>query len=172
MLKKSTTPVVKCFSAIPVHVQGSAVLIQGACGSQSRQSAKLFSGRRNWDSPNPSLASDLPFLLVHRTSCSPAIQSVICDRISCSCYPRRRVLLLSCYAGVCLPTVRWVLIKGLRRDVVYLGWPIAPSYMSPNAGWGLRGLSQWVQLYTGAQINFGDLTTYLSYIESDDPVVK
>ncbi len=25
---------------------------------------------------------------------------------------------------------------GLQRDVVYLGWPIAPSYMSPNAGVG------------------------------------
>jgi hypothetical protein len=31
-----------------------------------------------------------------------------------------------------------------------LGWPTAPSDMSPNAGEreGLRGLSQWVQLYT------------------------
>ncbi len=41
--------------------------------------------------------------------------------------------------------------RGLQRDVVSLGWPIAPSYMSPNAGGGggaLRGLSQWVQLYT------------------------
>jgi hypothetical protein len=37
--------------------------------------------------------------------------------------------------------------------------------MSPNAGGGgkLRGLSQWVQLYTGAQINFADLTPYLTY---------
>ncbi len=37
--------------------------------------------------------------------------------------------------------------------------------MSPNAGWRgeLRGLSQWVQLYTEAQINFGDLTPYLTY---------
>ncbi len=53
--------------------------------------------------------------------------------------------------------------RGLQRDVVYLGWPIAPSYMSPNAGRGgeLRGLSQWVRLYTGAKINFGDLTPYL-----------
>ncbi len=34
-----------------------------------------------------------------------------------------------------------------QRDVFYLGWPIAPSYMSPNAGeW--RGLSQWIQLCT------------------------
>jgi hypothetical protein len=53
----------------------------------------------------------------------------------------------------------------LQRDVVYLGWPLAPSYMRPKAGKGaeLRGLSQWVQLYTGAQINFGDLTPYLTY---------
>ncbi len=55
-------------------------------------------------------------------------------------------------------------IWGLQGDVVYRGWPIAPSYMNPNAGGGeLRGLSQWVQLYTGAQINFGDLTPYLIY---------
>ncbi len=27
-------------------------------------------------------------------------------------------------------------LRGLQRDVVYLGWPIAPSYMSPNAGEG------------------------------------
>ncbi len=50
--------------------------------------------------------------------------------------------------------------RGLQRHVVYLGWPIAPSYMSPNAGGEgeLRGFSQWVQLYTGSQINFGDRT--------------
>jgi hypothetical protein len=36
--------------------------------------------------------------------------------------------------------------RGLQGDVVYLGWPIAPSYTSPNAG--LRGLSQWAQLCT------------------------
>ena len=35
-----------------------------------------------------------------------------------------------------------------KRDVVYLIWPIAPSYMSPNAGREGRGLSQWVQLCT------------------------
>ncbi len=27
-------------------------------------------------------------------------------------------------------------VKGSERDVVYLSWPIAPSYMSPNAGGG------------------------------------
>ncbi len=26
--------------------------------------------------------------------------------------------------------------RRLQKDVVYLGWPIAPSYMSPNAGGG------------------------------------
>ncbi len=37
--------------------------------------------------------------------------------------------------------------------------------MSPNAGGGreLRGPSQWVQLYTRAQINFRDLTPYFTY---------
>jgi hypothetical protein len=29
--------------------------------------------------------------------------------------------------------------RGLQRDVVYLDWPIAPSYMSPNAGGGGGG---------------------------------
>ncbi len=29
--------------------------------------------------------------------------------------------------------------------------------------WELRGLGQWVQLYTGAQIYLGDLTPYLTY---------
>jgi hypothetical protein len=33
----------------------------------------------------------------------------------------------------------------------------------PKGGGGMRGLSQWVQLYTGAQINYGDLTIYLTY---------
>jgi hypothetical protein len=61
-----------------------------------------------------------------------------------------------------------VRLRGLPRDVAYLVRPIAPSYMSPNAGGGglLRGLSQWVQLYTGAQINFGDLTPYLTFGEA------
>ncbi len=44
---------------------------------------------------------------------------------------------------------------GLHRDAVYRGWPIAHSYIIPNAGGKgeLRGLRQWVQLYTGAQKN-------------------
>ncbi len=47
--------------------------------------------------------------------------------------------------------------RGLQRDVVYLGWPMAPSYMyEPKCGGSgeLRGLSQWVQLYTGPNSKF------------------
>jgi hypothetical protein len=36
--------------------------------------------------------------------------------------------------------------RGLQRDVVTLGWPVAPSYMNPNAGggggWEWLGFSQ------------------------------
>jgi hypothetical protein len=34
--------------------------------------------------------------------------------------------------------------------------------MSPNAGGGAAGSQRWVQLYTRAQINFEDLTPYLT----------
>jgi hypothetical protein len=46
-------------------------------------------------------------------------------------------------------------VEGYKLDVFYLGRPIAPSFLGPNAGGGgeLRGLSQWVQLYTGAQLH-------------------
>ncbi len=42
---------------------------------------------------------------------------------------------------------------------------VLPPYLSTIAGGGgeLRGLSQWVQLFTGAKINFGYLTPYLIY---------
>ncbi len=59
-----------------------------------------------------------------------------------------------------------LLRRGLQRECRLSGWPIAFSYMSPNAEGGggkWRGLSQWVQLYTGAQINFGDPTSYVTY---------
>ncbi len=55
-------------------------------------------------------------------------------------------------------TMRICFLLGSQRDVVYLGWPKAPSSMNPNAGGG--DLSQWVQLYTWAQINVGYLTPY------------
>ncbi len=54
----------------------------------------------------------------------------------------------------------WFVTK-LQRDVVYLGWPKSPSYIyEPQCGGRgeLRDFSQWVQLYTRDQINFGDLT--------------
>ncbi len=52
--------------------------------------------------------------------------------------------------------------RGSQRDVVYLGWPMAPAYMSPNAGgeggiagsqpmssiWALCAQLYSVQLYT------------------------
>jgi hypothetical protein len=41
--------------------------------------------------------------------------------------------------------------RGSQGDVIYLGWPKAPSYLSLNAGVEVRGTH-------GAQINFGDLT--------------
>ncbi len=51
--------------------------------------------------------------------------------------------------GKSIGMVQRPLLRESQTDVVYLGWPIAPSYMSPNAGGGgLRGLSQWVQLCT------------------------
>jgi hypothetical protein len=59
--------------------------------------------------------------------------------------------------------------RGSQRDVTYLGWPIAPSYMSPNAGKGGEGLWESQPMSTPvhkphwAQINFGDLTPYLTY---------
>ncbi len=42
---------------------------------------------------------------------------------------------------------------------------MSPLVYEPKCGGRgeLRGLSQWVQLDTGAQINFGDLTPYLTY---------
>ena len=50
-----------------------------------------------------------------------------------------------------VPGCRYDRERGSQRDVVYLGWPIASTYMSPNAGgWGgegARGLSQWVHLW-------------------------
>ncbi len=60
------------------------------------------------------------------------------------------------------PAFLSIFSRVLQRDVVYLSWPIAPLYVSPNAGGGVS-CGVLVQLYTGAQINFGDLTPYLTY---------
>ncbi len=65
------------------------------------------------------------------------------------------------------PSVYFVMVRVSQRDVVYLGWPITPSYISPNGGEGGRcGVSVSVDdnsCALGAQINFGDLTPYLTY---------
>jgi hypothetical protein len=57
--------------------------------------------------------------------------------------------------------------KGSQRDVVYPGWPIAPSYTSPNArgGGGVAGSQpmSWYSCTHRAQINFVDLTPNLTY---------
>ncbi len=60
--------------------------------------------------------------------------------------------------------------RGLQRDVVYLCWPIAPWY-NPNCGrMGGRGCGDSANEYScahhtwhGAQINFVELTPYLTY---------
>ncbi len=55
-------------------------------------------------------------------------------------------------------------------DVVYLCWPIASSYTSPNAGGcGVSTNKYRTQLYTGAQINFGDPPPYLTSVADPDP---
>jgi hypothetical protein len=73
------------------------------------------------------------------------------------------------FCGVCKGQERTfitpsVSIRGSQRDVVYLGWPIAPSYISPTAGGGRGGVSaNGYSCAHGDQINFGDLTQYLTY---------
>ncbi len=56
--------------------------------------------------------------------------------------------------------------QGITKDVIYLVWPIAPSYLSSNAGEG--GGVAWSQpmstaVHMGAQTNFRDLNPYLTY---------
>ncbi len=48
------------------------------------------------------------------------------------------------------PFEAWVSGDYKETSVVYLGWPIVPSYISLNAGegGGVAGLSQWTQLYS------------------------
>jgi hypothetical protein len=59
------------------------------------------------------------------------------------------------------------LSRGLQGDVVYLGWPIAPSFIESKCG-GIAGsqpMSTAVHITLhGAKINFGYLTPYLTYV--------
>ncbi len=52
--------------------------------------------------------------------------------------------------------------RGSLRDVVYLCWPLVPSYMSPNKGGGGGSQPMTTAVHMEAQINFGDLTPYLN----------
>ncbi len=68
------------------------------------------------------------------------------------------LLNMACYviSGTTIISI-WLDGKGLQRDVVYLGRPIAHSYMSPNGEGGVRcfsGFSQWIQLCTCIVIRF------------------
>ncbi len=57
--------------------------------------------------------------------------------------------------------VNWVAWPELYC-IVYLGWPIAPSYVSPYAGGGCGVSANEHSCTEGAQINFGDLTPYFT----------
>ncbi len=59
-------------------------------------------------------------------------------------------------------TARNPVSQGLQRDVVYLGWPIAPLYICPKSGgWGEISANEYSCPH-GALINFGDLASYLT----------
>ncbi len=66
------------------------------------------------------------------------------------------------HLGIPSSVFRLSIFRGSQRDVVYIGWPIAPSSM-----WGgkvaVRGLSCEYSCAHEAQSNFGDLTPYLTY---------
>ncbi len=65
------------------------------------------------------------------------------------------LLNMACYviSGTTIISI-WLDGRGLQRDVVHLGRPIAPSYMSPNGEGGVRCFSQWIQLCTCTVIRF------------------
>ncbi len=52
-------------------------------------------------------------------------------------------------------------IRGSQRDGVYLGWPIEPK--REVEGWGCGVSANEYSCAHGAQMNFGDLTPYLTY---------
>ncbi len=81
------------------------------------------------------------------------------------CTPILRSSRCSCLRGFRVPTEsrkRALSESGGYKEMSSI---LADQWRPRIWGWGgvLRGLSQWVQLYTGAQINFGDLTPYLTF---------
>jgi hypothetical protein len=67
------------------------------------------------------------------------------------------------YSNVKFTDATRVKTMGSPRDVVYLGWQIAPSYTSPKAGGDCGVSANEYSCANGAQTNFGDLTPYLTY---------
>ncbi len=72
-------------------------------------------------------------------------------------------------SNTCLCSWRIYISRGLQENVVYLCWPIAPSYsirvqMRGDGGIvGSQPMSTAVHItWHGAQINFGDLTPYFT----------
>ncbi len=95
-----------------------------------------MSPRRNKDSPNPSLASE----------CAPPPRpgGGGHTRLQVRGWGSPNFDDWSKSLALCLLCAR-----GSQRDAVYLGWPIPPSYMSPNAGGVVAGSQPtWVQLCT------------------------
>ncbi len=80
------------------------------------------------------------------------------------------ILLPCAWSGDEVPLLKIIrCIMGLQRDVVYLCWPIAPSYIrvqmrGEGGSWGSQPMSTAVHItWHEAQINFGDLPPYLIY---------
>ncbi len=93
--------------------------------------------------PSPAELSTYAFSLLHSFSCLYLFKVLRWCRV------------------VCPPQGGW------QRDVVYLGWPIAPSYNEPKCGGGgAKGIAGSQPMSTAvprALINFGDLTQFLTY---------
>ncbi len=74
--------------------------------------------------------------------------------------------------------VLWCRCRGIRRDVVYLCWPIAPPHirvlMRGRVGVaGSQPMSSVVHItWHGAQISVGDLPPYLTYVQMDPNTTK
>ncbi len=87
--------------------------------------------------------------------------------LATSTWVRSGASFIDYHKSMTLPQFSWSQIRWSQRDVVYRGWPIAPSYVSPNAG-GMGGggacrvLANEYHCALGAQTNFGDLAPCLT----------